>query len=252
MVQSSGAVWMSRWTSWAPRPTESARSLCLRSCVDVEVDVLGSTSHRVRTVSMSQELCGCRGGRPGLHVPQSPHGLYVSGAVWMSRWTSWATRPTESARSLCLRSCVDVEVDVLGSTSHRVRTVSMSQELCGCRGGRPGLHVPQSPHGLYVSGAVWMSRWTSWAPRPTESARSLCLRSCVDVEVDVLGSTSHRVRTVSMSQELCGCRGGRPGLHVPQSPHGLYVSKATLDWNSMVSAVSVLDVKQREVICRKS
>ena len=57
------------------------------------------------------------------------------------------------------------------------------------------------------------------------------LRSCVKVEVDVLGSPSLTVRTVSVdvnyvplknrAQELCESRGGRPGLPVPNSPHGL-------------------------------
>ena len=54
-----------------------------------------------------------------------------------------------------------------------------SQEVCLSWGGRPGLPVPNSPHGLWgrkatlncdifvmSSGAVWKSRWLSWAPRP--------------------------------------------------------------------------------------
>ena len=49
------------------------------------------------------------------------------------------------------------------------------------------------------------------------------LRRCVKVEVDVLGSPSLMVRTVSVdvkqhntlrAQELCESRGGRPGLSV--------------------------------------
>ena len=59
------------------------------------------------------------------------------------------------------------------------------------------------------------------------------------VEVAVLGSTSPIVRTVPMDvknplnlnfktarpQELCESGGGRPGLHVPNKPYGLYGCK---------------------------
>ena len=56
-----------------------------------------------------------------------------------------------------------------------------AQELCESRDVRPGLCVHKSPYGLWgrkatlnldpvvhgqSSGAVWKSRWTSWAPRP--------------------------------------------------------------------------------------
>ena len=56
-----------------------------------------------------------------------------------------------------------------------------AQELFESRGGRPGLSVPNSPYGFcgrkatlkmlkmsmfQSSGAVWRSRWLSWAPRP--------------------------------------------------------------------------------------
>ena len=54
----------------------------------------------------AQQLCESRGGRPGLPVPNSPYDLcgrkatlnlnsykQNSGAVWKSRWTSWAARP---------------------------------------------------------------------------------------------------------------------------------------------------------------
>ena len=67
--------------------------------------------------------------------------------------------------------------------------------------------------------------------------------SCVKVEVAVLGSPSLTVLMVSVdlkatfkaddeavirAQELCESGGGRPGLPVPDSPYGLYGSKATL------------------------
>ena len=58
------------------------------------------------------------------------------------------------------------------------------------------------------------------------------------VEVAVLGSPSLTVLTVSVdvkqhlkkkAQELCESGGGRPGLHVPNSPYGLCRQKATLE-----------------------
>ena len=57
------------------------------------------------------------------------------------------------------------------------------------------------------------------------------------VEVDVLGSPSLIVRTVSVgvkqhtelrAQELCKSRDGRPGLPVPNKPDGFCGRKATL------------------------
>ena len=60
------------------------------------------------------------------------------------------------------------------------------------------------------------------------------LRSCVEVEVAVMGSPSLIIRIVSVdivrqielgqlfrAQEPCESRGGRPGLPVPNSPCGL-------------------------------
>ena len=54
-----------------------------------------------------QELCKCRGGRPGLPVPNSPYGLCGRKATLNEQ----LAHPTE------LRSCVKVEVAVLGSPS---------------------------------------------------------------------------------------------------------------------------------------
>ena len=87
-----------------------------------------------------------------------------------------------------LRSCVKVEVAVLGSPSLIVCTISLdvkqqrtccivrAQEPCESRGGRPGLPVPNILYGLWgreatyelavsqSSGAVWKSRLPSWVP----------------------------------------------------------------------------------------
>ena len=64
-------------------------------------------------------------------------------------------------------------------------------ELRSCRGGRPGLPVPDSPYGLGGRKATWND------------------------ELRVL-----------RTQELCESRGGRPGLPVPNSPYGLCGRKA--------------------------
>ena len=78
------------------------------------------------------------------------------------------------------------------------------------------------------------------------------LSSCVEVEVDVLGSTSLIVLMVIVdvkqywttcvrAQELCEGRGGRPGLPAPDSPYGLCRHKATLS-DSYQSSGAHLDI----------
>ena len=52
-----------------------------------------------------------------------------------------------------------------------------AQELCEGRGGRPGIPVPNSPYGLCGRKATLICSFSE-------------LRSCVKVEVDVLGSPS--------------------------------------------------------------
>ena len=59
------------------------------------------------------------------------------------------------------------------------------------------------------------------------------MRSCVKVEVAVLGSPSLISLMVSVDvkhhegdQELCESRGGRPGLPVPNKPYGFCGRKA--------------------------
>ena len=93
-----------------------------------------------------------------------------------------------------------VEVAVLGSPSLIVLIVCGSKatfeevhykapELCGSRGGRPGLPVPNNPYGL-------------------------CGRKA----------------TLNQSSgDVCESGGGRPGLPVPNKPYGLCGRKATLN-----------------------
>ena len=96
-----------------------------------------------------------------------------------------------------------------------------AQELSECRGGRLGLPVPNSPM-LSVNVKQHLSCSISE------------LRSCVKVEVDVLGSPSlnspygrcgRQTTLKNRAQELCESRGGRP-----RSPYGLCGFKATLTW----------------------
>ena len=61
-----------------------------------------------------------------------------------------------------------------------------AEQLCESRGGRPGAPVPNSPYGLCGRKATLNCR------HRTE------YRRCVKVEVDVLGSPSLIVRTVSV------------------------------------------------------
>ena len=60
-LQSSGAVWKSRWTSWASVPNKPA----------VSVDVKQHST--TRTSCKAQKLCENRGGRPWLPVRNSPY-----------------------------------------------------------------------------------------------------------------------------------------------------------------------------------
>ena len=140
--QSSGAVWKSRWPSWAP------------SLISLRFPWTSSnTATGLPVPNRPCSLCG-RGGRPGLPSLISLRFL----------WTSSNT----SSNSL--------------------------YGLCG-RGGRPGLPVPNSSYGLcgrkakvnlrisewnqwptlplQSSGAVWKSRWPSWAPVPNKPTVSV-------------------------------------------------------------------------------
>ena len=82
--QSSGAVWKSRWRSWAPRPY----GLCGRKA-----------TFEGGSLVRAQELCESRGRRSGVPVPNSPYGLSVDVKQHL----------TEEVLSE-LRSCVKVEV----------------------------------------------------------------------------------------------------------------------------------------------
>ena len=111
-----------------------------------------------------QDLCESRCGRPGLPVTDHPYGLCGRKA------TLNLNSDTQRSGAVCT-----VSVDVMQHWTQTLR----APELSGSRSGRPGLPVPNIPYGLcgrkatlnlnsdtQSSGAVWKSRWPSWAPRP--------------------------------------------------------------------------------------
>ena len=73
---SSGAVWKSRWPSWAPRPNEPY-GFC---------GPKATLNHAHAVVSLSL-IC-----QPDIIIIPAPQS---SGVVWKSRWPSWAPRPNE-------------------------------------------------------------------------------------------------------------------------------------------------------------
>ena len=74
--QSSGAVWKTRWTSWAPVPNKPTVSVDVKQHFNVcEHVAVSATSYGFcgrkatlnnKSTSRAQELCESRGGRPGL------------------------------------------------------------------------------------------------------------------------------------------------------------------------------------------
>ena len=97
-------------------------------------------------------------------------------------------------------------------------------ELCESRGGRPRLPVLNKPYGFCGRRAIFEDKEE--------------LRSCVKVEVAVLGSPSIINLMVSVDVKqylkirvrgLCESRGGRPGLPVLNKPYGFSGRKATVD-----------------------
>ena len=89
-----------------------------------------------------------------------------------------------------------VSVDV---KQHSGTWNSDTQELCESRGDRPGLPVPNNPYGLCGRKATFTSTWNSDTQELCESRGdrpevtniqlgTQILRSCVKVEVTVLGS----------------------------------------------------------------
>ena len=85
-----------------------------------------------------------------------------------------------------------------------------AHELCESRGGRPGLPVPNSPRVLCGRKATFK-----------KNAKTSELRSCLKVELDVLG------------------------LIVPNSPYGLCGRKATLNSNWSNRAQELCESRDR-------
>ena len=89
-----------------------------------------------------QKLCESRGDRPGLPVPNSPYGL-------------GGRKATLSSRKDCPSVPGSAETAVMGRLLFDI----------GCRLDKVRRVREQSPHS---SGAVWESRWPSWAARPNK------------------------------------------------------------------------------------
>ena len=117
--------------------------------------VLGSPSLIVRKVSVDVKKTKCY--------------FQGSGAVWKWRWMSLIVRTVSAdvkqhLKKRCylsiaeFKSCVKGEVDVLGSPSLIARTVSVDVKQKKQK--QTNKKTRQS------SGAVWKSRWMSWAPLP--------------------------------------------------------------------------------------
>ena len=164
----------------------------------VEVAVPGSPSLIVLIISgrkatlknRAHELCGSRGGRPGLPTPNSPYGLFGRKATLKnrahklceSRGTRRGLPAPNSPYGLCGRKAT-LEREK-GKKKGRY-CLFRAQELCESRGGRPGLPVPDSPYGPCGRKATLNCSITE-------------VMSCVKVEVAVLGSPSLTVSMVSL------------------------------------------------------
>ena len=103
--------------------------------------------------------------------------MLTSGIKLVTLLIAHHKRCKHGSRDECLRN---IKIGSKEWTENRPR------ELCASRGGRPGLPVPNSPYCLCGRKATLNKHC------PIE------LRSCVQVEVDVLGSPSLTVRTVSV------------------------------------------------------
>ena len=132
-------------------------------------------------------------------IPYIPTYTYVP-TVLSTRDGKWYRNERRLSAVSELRSWVTVEVDVLGSPSRIVCAVSVDlkqhsivvyrvQELSEGRGGRLGLPAFNSPYGLC-------------GRKATPNCSISELRSCVKVEVAVLGSPSLIVLMVSVNVKL--------------------------------------------------
>ena len=133
-----------RWPSRVPRPRPDIEH------PPFEEEQADTSEIRIK------ELSKRGGGRPGLPVPNSQYGLYESKATF-----------EDEEDTSELLSCVKVHMDVLGSPSLIVSTISVAVKQ----------HLKKTKKTLQRSGS----------------------RGCLKQEVDVLGSPSLIVRTVSVN-----------------------------------------------------
>ena len=120
-----------------------------------------------------------------------------------------------------------------------IAVASELRSMCESRGGHPGLPVPNKPS--------FCGRKSTF--KQNHHCHHRAQELCEPVEVAVLGSPPLIVHIMSVGikqhwnstwthchhwvLELCQSRGGRTGLPVPDSPHGLYGRKEKLNLNSL-------------------
>ena len=144
----------------------------------------------------AQELCESRSGRPGLPVPDSPYGFFGLKAAFEEENEDTNIRAQELCESGGGRPGVLVSNSPYGFFGLKAAfeeenedTNIRAQELCESGGGRPGVLVSNSPYGFFGLKAAFEEEMK------TQTSE---LRSCVKVEVDVLGSSSLIVLMVSL------------------------------------------------------
>ena len=87
-------------------------------------------------------------------------------------------------------------MDVKHHETKKLCAFLRAQKLCESRGGRPELLTSNSPYGL-------CGRKATFEEEEEEEDCVSELRSCVEVEVDVLGSPYLTVSTVSVAEVQC-------------------------------------------------
>ena len=156
----------------------SATISSLHNCTQPPEGEINHRSWHVLPIR-AQELCESRGGRPGLSILMS---LTVSVDV-KQHWTmlrQWSQFVPNMSTDIRGHEALHRHHRHHHHHHHHHHVQPRAQELCESRGGRVGLPslINQSPSVLnrrdlnkptvHSSGAVWESRWPSWAVRPNE------------------------------------------------------------------------------------
>ena len=153
----------------------------------VSVDTVNNNNGHFKKKAVwfsAQELCESGGGRPGLPVPNSPHGLCGRKQHLKKRWFGSEDEVAFLGSPSLILIVLVVFVDSVKQHSKKKGVWFRAHELCESRGGRPGLPVPDSPYSVCGRKATLncQGRSEHW--------------SCVEVEMAVLGSPSLIISTV--------------------------------------------------------